>query len=329
MQCLYTDMSSKIKAVAIVGPTASGKTGLSLRLAERFCGEIVSADSMQIYRGMDIGTAKANPNELLRVPHHMVDICDIGTIFSVADYSAMAKKCIVDIHERGKLPFIVGGTGLYVDNVIKNTKFAEHNDNTTVRETLTDKLNEFGAEWLYEELKKVDPQSSEKLHVNDTKRVMRALECYILTGKTKTELDAVSRNDDDFCESLYIGICFDDRQKLYQRINERVDQLMRDGLVSEVESLLNKGLADCSTAYQAIGYKEIAQYILGKCSLDEAVEQLKMATRRYAKRQMTWFNRNEKINWLVFDKDFDCDKDKLYKKAEILVEEFVSGGKHE
>ncbi len=312
----------KIKTVFIVGPTASGKTGISIELAKIFDAEIVSADSMQIYRGMDIGTAKPTDEEKCGIPHYMIDVCDISDDYSVADYQLSAKKCITDIAKRGKLPIVVGGTGLYVDSLINDTAFADHEENTSVREKLKAELEEYGAQAQYEKLCKIDSESASKLHPNDTKRVMRALECYYLTGKTKTELDNVSHNKPSFCEALVIGLNFSDRELLYRRINERVDVLVKNGLVFEVERLLSRGLRQSKTAYQAIGYKEIVSYIDGNCTLDEAIETLKMNTRRYAKRQLTWFRKNESIHWINIDTDASSDYKTAVKKAAELIEGF-------
>lgn len=307
----------------IVGPTASGKTKLSIELAKLFSGEIISADSMQIYKGMDIGTAKPDLSEREGIPHHLIDVCDIGQSFSVADYQRLAKDAVCDITSRGKLPIFVGGTGLYVDSVIYNTQFADHNDSTAVREKLESQLEKMGCQYMYERLMKVDIESAIKLHPNDTKRVLRALECFELTGVPKSVHDLNSHNNESFCRPLIIGLSYSDRELLYERINKRVDMLIEAGLIDEIKELSKEGLRESATASQAIGYKEFYGYIDGVETLISATERLKQETRRYAKRQLTWFRRNKDINWINVDTDASGSFENVVSIARNLVTENI------
>ena len=280
-----------IFALAITGPTASGKTALSLELAERLSGEIISCDSMQIYRGMDIGTAKATAEERARAPHHMIDFLSPTENYSVESYRASAIECAADITNRGKLPIFVGGTGLYIDSVARPlSQDAPESDPEYRERILAGIKTDDDITALWERLREVDPESAEKIHKNNIKRVIRALEIYDSTGKPKSLLDKESCGG---VSEVFVGmitIDFHDRELLYRRVNERVDIMMREGLLDEVRSLHSAGLlSPDSTAAAAIGYKELVEYIEGRCSLDEAIESLKLATRRYAKRQLTWF----------------------------------------
>lgn len=284
--------------VVVVGPTASGKTSLGIEIAKHFDGEIVSADSMQIYKNMDIATAKPVEEELAMAKHHLIGFLDIGESFSVAKYKLLALKAIDDILSRNKLPIIVGGTGLYVDTIINNTEFLDYS-NSDIRERLTQRAENEGIEALYNELKKVDPESGKRLHINDTKRIIRALEVYYSTGETITRQCELSHLNDSKYRFCIIGLTAENRQVLYDRINLRVDMMVDSGLIEEAKNFF---ALDCgSTAKQAIGYKELKPYLDGLVSLDEATKKLKMETRRYAKRQLTWFRRNEKIHWLSID----------------------------
>lgn len=316
---LCSSIMNKPFVLFVVGPTASGKTKLSIELAKRFSGEIISADSMQIYRGMDIGTAKPDEAERENIAHHLMDVCDIDTPFSVADYQSLAKEAVFDIASRDKLPIIVGGTGLYVDAVLYNTQFADHEDSSKLRARLTDELLENGCEYMHERLMKVDPESAAKLHPNDTKRVLRALECFELTGIPKSVHDLNSHKDDAFCRPLVIGLNYTDRELLYERINKRVDLLIKAGLIDEIRYLSNKGLRESATASQAIGYKEFYGYLDGTEDIATAIERLKQETRRYAKRQLTWFRRNKDINWINVDTDAGGSFDKVLSIASELV----------
>lgn len=276
--------------LAVVGATASGKTSLSIALAKELGGEIISCDSMQIYRGMDIGTAKPSKEEKEGIPHHLIDIVEPSESFSVADYAPLAAKAIEDITSRGKLPIFCGGTGLYLDAVLTANEYSEAASDPSLREELTREAEEKGAQALWERLKAEDPASAEAIHPNNVKRVVRALEIKLLTGVSKSEWDKRSRLAPSPYHSMVLGLSYPDRAVLYERIDKRVDMMLEAGLVDEVRSLIESGrLPRGSTAAQAIGYKEILAYLDGEVSLGEAVETLKTATRRYAKRQITWF----------------------------------------
>lgn len=283
----------------IVGPTASGKTSLSIELAKKLNGEIVSADSMQIYKKMDIATAKPTAEEMQNIPHHLIDFLEPGEEFSVALYKKRAIDAIEDILNRGKLPIVVGGTGLYVDTLINNTEFLEY-EKSDIRSKLEKRNEAEGTKKLLDELAEIDPESANKLHINDSKRIIRALEVYYSTGKTISEQCELShRNDSPYG---WCVICLDatDRQFIYDRINLRVDLMIDAGLIEEAEQFYNSDIS--STAKQAIGYKELKPYLDGLISLEQAAEKLKMETRRYAKRQLTWFRRYNNLHWLYIDK---------------------------
>lgn len=286
----------KGKILCISGPTASGKTAYALKKAKETGGEIVSCDSMQIYRYMDIGTAKPTPSERAEVPHHMVDFVDPRTNYSVADFVRDAGKCIDDILSRGKLPILCGGTGLYIDSIINQIDFTQTFENPSLRDELAAYAKLHGNEALHEKLRSVDPISAEAIHPNNVKRVIRAIEIFITTGKPKSETDRLSRKTPVYEAEL---ICLSpEREKLYERINKRVDMMMEAGLLEEVKALLAMGVTRQMTAMQAIGYKEIADFLAGICTLGEAVDKIKMESRRYAKRQLTWFRRNPDVIWV-------------------------------
>ena len=293
------------RIVAVVGPTASGKTALAIELAKLLNGEIISCDSMQIYRGMDIGTAKPTAEEAEGIPHHMIDIVDPSESFSAADYAPLAKKATDDILTRGKLPIFCGGTGLYLDSVITANDYADIETDLTLRASLLEEAKKNGADALWQRLFEVDPESAAAIHKNNIKRVARALEIYISSGVTKTEWDRRSRTRPAPYETVIIALDRE-RDELYSRINRRVDIMIESGLENEVRSLVDSGrLPRSSTAAQAIGYKEIIEYFDGKSTLDEAVEQIKSATRHYAKRQLTWFRRNPTVNWIKSTDNFE------------------------
>lgn len=297
------------KIITIAGPTASGKTALSISLAQRFNGEIVSADSMQIYLGMDIGTAKATAEEQAAVPHHMIDIISPWENYSVARYTEDADACCREILSRGKLPIVVGGTGLYIDSLVAGRDFADFQEDKSLRAELEQQYVREGGEALLHQLAQFDPERAEKLHASDQRRIIRAIEVYRLTGITITEHDRLTRLKPPAYDAAAIILSFRDRETLYDRINRRVDRMVEDGLFAEVEHLLSEGLSPEATAMQAIGYKEPAQALAGRISAEEAVEQIKMGSRRYAKRQMTWFHKNTSAQWLVRDTDVDPDRD--------------------
>lgn len=286
---------AKIKTISIIGPTASGKTALSIELAKRLNGEVVSCDSMQIYREMNIGTAKPDLAEMDGIPHHMLDICDPEAAFSAADYASAAAEVISDISGRGKLPVICGGTGMYLDSLMKISAYHEYASDEKLRGELTAYANENGNLALHDILKNIDPESAEKIHPNNVKRVVRAIEIYKTTGITKTELDAVQTSGETAYDNLNIIIDYADREILYGRINRRVDAMLNSGLEAEAKNLYDSGRLSGKTASQAIGYKELIPYFEGKITLTEAAEQIKLSSRRYAKRQITWFNKYDGI----------------------------------
>lgn len=287
---------SKPKIVGVVGPTASGKTDFAIDLCLERGGEVVSCDSMQIYRGMDIGTAKPTAAEMRGVPHHMIDVADPSEDFSAARFSAMARSCIDDILSRGRLPVLCGGTGLYFDSVVSGISYAETETDLKLRRGLMSLADEKGAEYVHNLLKQVDPVSAEAIHPNNVRRVVRALEIYRLSGKPKSEVDKEQRGEPMYDAEIY-GLLWP-REELCERINKRVDIMIERGLMDEVKNLLDSGVGMDSTAMQAIGYKEAAEYLRGGCALSEAVEKIKRESRRYAKRQMTWFKRNPNIIWI-------------------------------
>ncbi len=307
------------KIIAVAGPTASGKSALALELCKRLDGELISLDSMQIYRGLDIGTAKPTKAEQAEVCHHMIDICEPTENFSAAEFAERAHKVIADVQSRGKKAVLCGGTGLYLDTVLGRLDFGEIESDEKLRGELIAFAEKNGADALHERLREIDPQAAEKIHPNNVRRVARAIEIYELTGKTKTEHDREAISDSPY-ESLIIGLDYDDREVLYNRINRRVDAMIEAGLEGEVRSLVSRGLLSAeSTAGQAIGYKEMLGYIAGDCSLGDAVEKIKLGTRRYAKRQLTWLRRNPSINWLYPDRlgDFRslvCEAEKIINK---------------
>ena len=310
-------------AVALVGPTASGKSSLAVKIAKHLTGEVVSADSMQIYKHMDIATAKVTAEEMQGVPHHLIDFVEPWESFSVAEYKALALSCIGDIVKRGKLPVLAGGTGFYVDTVINNTSFLDY-EKTDIRKKLLLRAESEGIEALWNELSKVDKESAEKIHKNDLKRIVRALELYSATGKTMTEQRRLSHLEESGYSFCLIGLTAENRQFLYDRIDRRVDLMLKNGLLEEAKSFFE--LEHSQTAKQAIGYKELKPYFDGVLTLEEATENLKRETRRYAKRQLSWFRRNENINWLYIDKE---SEETLFIKSLEIIENFIEKAKGE
>ncbi|MBR2043955.1 MAG: tRNA (adenosine(37)-N6)-dimethylallyltransferase MiaA [Clostridia bacterium] len=294
-----SNTTKKSKVIVIVGPTASGKTRLAIKVAQRFGGEIISADSMQIYKGMPIATAAPTQEEKALAVHHLVEFLEADKRFSVADYVSLAKKCIDDILSRGKLPVIVGGTGLYINSLIDGIEFCEEGFDADVRGKLEEEFEELGGEQMLLKLMKFDPDTAKRLNKADKRRIIRAFEVFYTTGKTLTEQNGLSRKNGKPYEEIMIGITYDDREKLYERINSRVDIMLNSGLIDEARAMLKKG----ETAAQAIGHKEFGEYLNGSCTLEEATEKLKRETRRYAKRQLTWFRRDSRINWIYADKE--------------------------
>lgn len=292
------------KVVVIVGPTASGKTKLSIELAKRINGEIVSCDSMQIYKYMDIGTAKPTKQEMSGVVHHMIDVALPDEEFSVAKYKDMAEECIDDIIQRGKTPIVVGGTGLYANALIYNINFKDTVCDWEYRHKLEMEAMKHGNKYLHNKLKDIDEESYERLHENDLKRIIRALEVYKFTGTTVTQQTKESRKNPPKYDYIVFGLNMD-RGKLYEKINKRVDIMIEDGLVDEVENIIKLGYENTKTASCAIGYKEIFAWLKEKCSYKEAIDKIKMESRRYAKRQITWFKRVENIHMVDMDRDFE------------------------
>ncbi|MEH7346991.1 tRNA (adenosine(37)-N6)-dimethylallyltransferase MiaA [Bacillus sp. JJ1532] len=284
----------KEKLVVLIGPTAVGKTKLSIELAKRFNGEIISGDSMQIYKGMDIGTAKIKKDEMEGIPHHLIDIKDPKEPFSVAEFQELVREKISEISLRGKLPMIVGGTGLYIQSVIYDYHFSDAPSDDDFRQMLEKKAEAEGNESVHLELSKVDPESAKRIHPNNVRRVIRALEVYHCTGKTINELQE-NQKPELMYNTAIIGLTMD-REILYQRINTRVDLMIKEGLLEEVERLFNQDIKDCQSI-QAIGYKELYEYFSHSISLEEATSQLKQNSRRYAKRQLTWFRNKMNVDW--------------------------------
>ncbi len=290
------------RVIVITGPTATGKTALSVALAQALNGEIISADSMQIYKGMDIGTAKVTPEETMGIAHHMVDIADPKENFSVSRWVDMAAEACEDIFARGKVPIIAGGTGLYIDSLLSGRDFAAAPEtDEALRERLSEEYDSIGGEAFREKLRLVDAERAEKLHPSDKKRLTRAMEVYILTGETITAHDERTRALPKRYESLRLALTYENRETLYSRIDRRVDAMVDMGLFDEVESLLRSGLEEGSTAMQAIGYKEVAAYFAGRLSREEAIDKIKQESRRYAKRQLTWLRRDSGIHWIYRD----------------------------
>ena len=293
----------KIPVIAVVGPTASGKTGLAIELAKKVDGEIISFDSMQIYKGMHIASAAPDEQEKQGIPHHLLEFLENDTNFSVADFVKSAKEKAFEIAKRGKTVIIAGGTGLYINSFLDNISFSEEEIDFTLREKLNAEYEEVGGEAMLEKLKKFDFDTAARLHPNNKKRIIRAFEIYISTGKTMTyQLEHSKEKESPFVPYM-IGLAFKDREKLYERIGKRVDIMLEAGLLSEAKRMFESNIN--STAAAAIGHKELFPYFKGEISLEEAVENLKRETRRYAKRQLTWFRRDERINWIYRDEESD------------------------
>ncbi len=308
------------KAIVVVGPTASGKTDLGVSISEKFNGEVISCDSMQIYKGMSISTAKPTEDDMRGIKHHLIDFLPITESYSVSDYCKDASTVFNDVHSRGKMPVFVGGTGLYIDSFLSNTKFLDGGSSDDIRKKLQDELLKNGSEYMYRKLVCIDPKAAEKIHPNNTKRVLRAIEVYESTGKTLSEQESISHIIQSDIEPLYIGITYFDRQKLYDRINKRVDIMVENGLIDEVKNFYS--LPYSSTAVASIGCKEIKPYLDNEKTLDDCLDKLKQVTRNYAKRQLTWFRRNEKINWVYPDL---CSADELNSQVSKLVYDYLGG----
>ncbi|WP_276858702.1 tRNA (adenosine(37)-N6)-dimethylallyltransferase MiaA [Intestinimonas timonensis] len=311
-------MEHQPKLLVICGPTASGKTALGVALAQATGGEVVSADSMQIYRRMDIGTAKPTREEMGGVPHHMLDVADPAEDYSVARYVRDADACVRDILVRGRLPIVVGGTGLYIDNLIAGRDFAPFTG--AWREKLQARAREEGLPALHEELRRIDPARAEKLHPNDEKRILRALEVWYETGETITAHDERTRSLPPKYDALRVCLTFSRREDLWDRIDRRVDLMMEAGLEEEVRSLLTSGVPPTATAMQAIGYKEFAAALRGEEPIAQAVAEVKLRSRQYAKRQLTWFRRTPDIRWLTWENTPDLALGR--QKVTAYMEEF-------
>ena len=286
--------------ICIAGPTASGKTALAVGLAKELNGELVSCDSMQVYRRMDIGTAKPTLEEMQGVPHHMIDVAEPWEDFSVSRYCEMAAPIVDDILSRGKTAVIAGGTGLYMDALIRGNAFAPF-PATGVRERLEAQADAEGMEAMLSRLRAVDPDAARRLHLSDRKRILRALEVYLETGETITEHNRKTQAVPPRYSALWLGLDFAQRGELYRRIDLRVGLMLEQGLVEEIRGLLADGIPERATAMQAIGYKEFVDALDGRCTIEEAADQVRQSSRRYAKRQLTWFRRNKAIHWLIRD----------------------------
>lgn len=297
--------------IILTGPTAVGKTELSISLAKSIGGEIISADSMQVYKYMDIGTAKIRPEETQGVPHHLIDILEPDVAFNVAMFKELAKNAMKEIYERGHIPIVVGGTGFYIQALLYDIDFTEEEDDTSIRKELESLVNEKGGPYLHELLQKVDPESARQIHANNLKRVIRALEYYRMHGEKISVHNAEERQKKSPYDFMYFVLTHE-RKVLYDRIEKRIDKMIEEGLISEVDNLLKKGYDSSLVSMQGLGYKEFIPYLKGECSLDEAVYILKRDTRHFAKRQLTWFRRERDVRWL--------DKSLVSSEEEILKE---------
>lgn len=316
-------MTEKKPLVILTGPTAVGKTALSIKLASEIGGEIISADSMQVYRQMDIGSAKIKPEEMGGIPHHLIDILEPEEEFNVCLFEKLALEAMEQIYERGHIPVVVGGTGFYIQALLYQIDFTEEETDTAFRDKLWQLGEEKGNHYLHELLRKVDPESAEEIHENNRKRVIRALEFYENSGKPISTHNKEQRQKTSAYNSCYF-VLTDDRKKLYERIESRVDQMLSKGLVDEVRTLKERGCNASMVSMQGLGYKEILEYLNGRCSLLEAVEKIKKETRHFAKRQLTWFRREKDVIWLdkqafAYDEDavLSCILENLRKKEII------------
>lgn len=312
---------SKQPLIVICGPTASGKTALSIAVSKALGCEVISADSMQVYKGMQIATAKPTLEEMDGVKHHLIDFLEPGDSFSVADYVRLAHDAIREISDRGAIPLVCGGTGLYINSLIDNVSFDDTCSSTEIRQELLQLAHEKGNGYLLEMLREFDPETAEKLHENNLNRIIRAIEVYKVTGITMTETVKNSKLIESPYDVCMIGINYADRQRLYDRVNLRVDMMLDDGLLEEAGRVL--GDDSLKTSYQAIGYKELSPYFKGESTLDDCVEKLKLETRHYAKRQLTWFRRDERINWIYPDEcenfdEFVCKALDIIEKSGVL-----------
>ncbi len=313
-----TDNKHKPFVLAVAGPTASGKTSLGVALAKEYDGEVISADSMQIYKGMDIASAKPTEEEKEGIPHHLIDFLDRGVTFSAADYVKLAREKIDDVLRRGKLPIIVGGTGLYIDSLLNNVKFSEGGSDEAYRSELYEFAENNGNVALHARLAEIDLEAAASIHPNNLVRVIRALEVYHVTGRTFSELKAESRLEESPYNSLIIGLDYAERQHLYNRINLRVDEMVKNGLIEEARALWQE--SGMKTAANAIGFKELIPYFENKMTLDECIDKIKQETRRYAKRQLTWFRKNERIQWIILGEI--AKKTEISEKSKKYIENY-------
>ena len=314
-------MGEKIPLLAIVGPTASGKTAVGAALAEEYGGEVVSADSMQIYKGLDIASAKPTAEEMRGIPHHLIGIADMDEEFSVADYTAMAKEKISEIAARKKLPVLVGGTGLYVNSLIDNISFDDEGTDESVRKRISEEAKLLGAEEMHRRLMEIDPETAAEVSPNNIIRVIRALEVCEITGMKFSEYKKMNRGKDSDYNFCMIGLNYRNRELLYDRINKRVTLMVENGLVDECRAVYES--EKLGTVCQAIGYKELVPYFRGEASLEECLDKIRRNSRRYAKRQLTWFRRDERINWIYLDEISNFDEiieicKKIVAKSKIL-----------
>lgn len=294
----------KQKIICVVGPTASGKTALGVTMARHLDGEVISADSMQIYRDMHIASAAPDSSETEGVPHHLVEFLPYGSTFTVADYVKAAREKIAEIALRGKMPIIVGGTGLYINSLVNNVEFIQNDTDIELRESITKEFELVGGAEMLKRLREIDPETADKLHENDKRRIIRAFEIYESTGKTKSFNDEMSIKNESPYSACMIGVTYRDRELLYERINRRVDIMLENGLLDEAKEAYQKNLG--GGAVQAIGHKEFFDCFKGEISLECATENLKRSTRRYAKRQLTWFNKDTRIKWIYKDETDDA-----------------------
>ncbi|NLK28240.1 MAG: tRNA (adenosine(37)-N6)-dimethylallyltransferase MiaA [Clostridiales bacterium] len=312
---------SKNPLIILTGPTSVGKTALSIRLAKAVDGEIISADSMQVYRHMDIGTAKITSEEMQGVPHYLIDAFDPDEEFNVVKFQQYAKKYIKDIHSRGKLPILVGGTGFYIQAVLYDIDFTENEIDHSYRKELEETAEMYGEEYLHDLLKKIDPASAKAIHPNNRKRVIRALEYYKLTGEKISEHNEQQKQKESPYQFCYF-VLNKDRAQLYEGINQRVDQMLETGLLEEVKKLVQLGYTKDLVSMQGLGYKEVLAYLEGELSLQEAIDLLKKETRHYAKRQITWFKREKEVIWVNKD-DFDSDDEIMEFLLKTLEEKKI------
>lgn len=305
--------------ICIPGPTASGKTALAVALAKELNGEVVSCDSMQIYRSMDIGTAKPTKEEMQGIPHHMIDVCEPDEDFSVSRYCTMASQAVDEIVAKGKTAIIAGGTGLYMDSLIKGNDFAPF-PATGQREKLEAEADEIGMEEMLKKLQSIDPDAAAKLHLKDRKRIIRALEVFYETGETITAHNLKTQAIPPRYNPIWLGLDFQNRQDLYDRIDLRVGLMLEQGLVGEIRELLARGIPEKCTAMQAIGYKEFAGALHGECTIEEAADLVRQSSRRYAKRQLTWFKRNQNIHWLT--REQNTESAEILRMARQVLRDF-------